>query len=137
MISKHHPSMFKTPKRLAVAACATAIAAGFQSIPTLAQDDLALEEVIVTATRRDESLQDVAVSVSAITRELGQAQVRRLEDLQLRFDMLQDENTWLNQTAAAKEAALMNEQATRLSLEGSVQSLKEQMSLMQGQLVTA
>ncbi len=63
--------------------------------------------------------------------------VRRLEDLQLRFDMLQDENTWLNQTAAAKEAALMNEQATRLSLEGSVQSLKEQMSLMQGQLVTA
>ena len=62
---------------------------------------------------------------------------RRLEDLQLRFDMLQDENTWLNQTAAAKEAALMNEQATRLSLEGSVQSLKEQMSLMQGQLVTA
>ena len=30
MISKHHPSMFKTPKRLAVAACAAAIAAGFQ-----------------------------------------------------------------------------------------------------------
>ena len=50
MISKHQPSMFKTQKRLAVAACAAAIAAGFQSIPTLAQD-AALEEVIVSATR--------------------------------------------------------------------------------------
>ena len=56
MISKHPSSMFKTPKRLMVAACAAAIGAGFQSIPTLAQSDLALEEVIVTATRRDESL---------------------------------------------------------------------------------
>jgi len=81
MISKHQPSMFKTTKRLTVAACAAAIAAGFQSIPTLAQN-ATLEEVIVSATRRDESIQDVAVSVAAITKELGQAQVRRLEDLQ-------------------------------------------------------
>ena len=66
-----------------VAACAAAVGAGFQSIPTLAQDDLALEEVIVTATRRDESLQDVAVSVSAIDAELDQATVRRLDDLQI------------------------------------------------------
>ena len=65
-----------------VAACAAAVGAGFQSIPTLAQSDLALEEVIVTATRRDESLQDVAVSVSAIDAELDQATVRRLDDLQ-------------------------------------------------------
>ena len=83
MIIKRQPLMFKTPKRLTVAACAAAIAAGFQSIPTLAQDGLALEEVIVTATRRSESLQDVAVSVAAITKELRQAQVRRLEDLSL------------------------------------------------------
>ena len=82
MISKHPSSMLKTPKRLLVAACAAAVGAGFQSIPTLAQDDLALEEVIVTATRRDESLQDVAVSVSAIDAELDQATVRRLDDLQ-------------------------------------------------------
>ena len=81
MIKKHPPLPFKSPRRLAVAACATAIAAGFQSIPTLAQN-AALEEVIVSATRRDESIQDVAVSVAAITKELGQAQVRRLEDLQ-------------------------------------------------------
>ena len=80
MIKKHPLSMFKSPKRLAVAACSAAIAASFQSIPTLAQD-VALEEVIVTATRRSESLQDVAVSVAAITKELKQAQVRRLEDI--------------------------------------------------------
>ena len=82
MISKHQPSMFKSPRRLIVTACAAAVGAGFQSIPTLAQSDLALEEVIVTATRRDESLQDVAVSVSAIDAELDQATVRRLDDLQ-------------------------------------------------------
>ena len=82
MINKHPSSMFKSPRRLIVAACAAAVGAGFQSIPTLAQSDLALEEVIVTATRRDESLQDVAVSVSAIDAELDQATVRRLDDLQ-------------------------------------------------------
>ncbi|MFK7732710.1 MAG: TonB-dependent receptor, partial [Pseudomonadales bacterium] len=41
-----------------------------------------LEEVIVTATKRSESIQDVAVSVSAIGAELGQADLRRLEDMQ-------------------------------------------------------
>ena len=81
MIKKHPSPNFNSPRRLTVVACAAAIAAGFQSIPTLAQDT-ALEEVIVSATRRDESIQDVAVSVAAITKELGQAQVRRLEDLQ-------------------------------------------------------
>ena len=73
MISKIQPTLFKTHKRLAVVACSAAIAASVQSIPSWAQSELALEEVIVTATRRDESLQDVAVSVSAIDAELGQA----------------------------------------------------------------
>lgn len=41
-----------------------------------------LEEVIVTATKRAESIQDVAVSVSAIGAELDQADLRRLEDMQ-------------------------------------------------------
>ena len=82
MISKIHPTLFKTHKRLAVVACSAAIAASVQSIPSWAQSELALEEVIVTATRRDESLQDIAVSVSAIDAELGQATVRRLDDLQ-------------------------------------------------------
>ena len=102
MISKHQPSTFKTPKRLTVAACAAAIAAGFQSIPTLAQD-AALEEVIVSATRRDESIQDVAVSVAAITKELGQAQVRRLEDLQT-FSP----STYIRRYPGAGSAAFIN-----------------------------
>lgn len=56
MIRKIQPTKFKTNKRLAVMACSAAIAAGVQSIPSWAQS-VALEEVIVTATRRDESLQ--------------------------------------------------------------------------------
>ena len=46
-------------------------------------------------------------------------------------------NSLLNQTATAREISLQAEQAKRLTLEGSVQTLKEQMNLMQGQLVTA
>ena len=102
MIKKYPLSLFKSPKRLAVAACSAAIAASFQSVPTLAQD-AALEEVIVTATRRDESLQDVAVSVAAITRELGQAQVRRLEDLQT-FSP----NTFIRRYPGAGSTAFIN-----------------------------
>ncbi|MEM8496705.1 MAG: TonB-dependent receptor [Pseudomonadota bacterium] len=41
-----------------------------------------LEEVIVTATKRSESIQDVSVSVSALGAELDQANLRRLEDMQ-------------------------------------------------------
>ena len=82
MIKQHHTRLSRTPKRLLTVACSAAIAAGFNSLPTIAQNELALEEVIVTATRRDESLQDVAVSVSAIDAELDQATLRRLDDLQ-------------------------------------------------------
>ena len=106
----------------------------------LPEDDLLRTNALRDAELRLQSLQNATRDCESGQRDRADhaaAAERRLEDLQLRFDMLQDENTWLNQTAAAKEAALMNEQATRLSLEGSVQSLKEQMSLMQGQLVTA
>jgi len=82
MIRKNHSNPLKTTRKLAVVACSAAIVASFQSAPSLAQNRVALEEVIVTATRRDESLQDIAVSVSAIDAELGQATVRRLDDLQ-------------------------------------------------------
>ena len=81
MIKKHHARLSKSPKRLLTVACSAAILTGVNSLPTLAQNEVALEEVIVTATRRNESLQDVAVSVAAITKELQQAQVRRMEDI--------------------------------------------------------
>ncbi|MEM1436408.1 MAG: TonB-dependent receptor, partial [Pseudomonadota bacterium] len=41
-----------------------------------------IEEVVVSARRRSESIQDVPVSVTAIERELRQANVRRPEDVQ-------------------------------------------------------
>ena len=43
---------------------------------------MVLEEVIVTARKRDESVQDVPLAVSTITKELNQASVRRLDDIQ-------------------------------------------------------
>jgi len=103
MIKKENQRLAKSPRRIAILACSAAIAASFQSLPTLAQNQAALEEVIVTATRRDESLQDVAVSVAAITRELGQAQVRRLEDLQT-FSP----NTFIRRYPGAGSTAFIN-----------------------------
>jgi len=41
-----------------------------------------LEEVIVTARKKDESVQDVPLAVSTISEELEQASVRRLDDIQ-------------------------------------------------------
>jgi iron complex outermembrane receptor protein len=41
-----------------------------------------LEEVVVTATRRSESIQDVAVSVTSLGKELDNASLRRLDDIQ-------------------------------------------------------
>jgi iron complex outermembrane receptor protein len=43
---------------------------------------LALEEVIVTARKREESIQDVPVSVTSIGKELKEASIRRLDDIQ-------------------------------------------------------
>ena len=47
-----------------------------------AEGILALEEVIVTATRRMESIQDVPISVTAIGEELQKSSLRRLDDIQ-------------------------------------------------------
>ncbi len=103
MIKQHHTRLSKSPKRLLTVACSAAILASFNSLPSIAQTELALEEVIVSATRRDESIQDVAVSVAAITRELGQAQVRRLEDLQT-FSP----STYIRRYPGAGSAAFIN-----------------------------
>ena len=47
-----------------------------------AKENLVLEEVIVTATKREQSLQDVAVAVTALSAELIQdAQINSSEDL--------------------------------------------------------
>ena len=66
MISKIQPTLFKTHKRLAVVACSAAIAASVQSIPSWAQSELALEEVIVFSRYREESLQEVPDTIVAL-----------------------------------------------------------------------
>ncbi|MGB2199544.1 MAG: TonB-dependent receptor plug domain-containing protein, partial [Luminiphilus sp.] len=51
------------------------------SVPALAQDTM--EEVVVTATKRSESIQDVPLAVSVVTGEIiERAEVRDLLDLQ-------------------------------------------------------
>ena len=52
-------------------------AAFTQNSPTLA-----LEEVIVTARKREESIQKVPVSVTSLDKELIEATLRRLDDIQ-------------------------------------------------------
>mmetsp|Transcript_7706 Transcript_7706/g.15423 ORF Transcript_7706/g.15423 Transcript_7706/m.15423 type:complete len:168 (-) Transcript_7706:301-804(-) len=66
----------------------------------------------------------------------GDAKLREVA-LQQQIDLLQEDNEWLNHSVIAKEEGLRTEQSMRIQLEASVHSLKEQMSLMQGQLVTA
>jgi len=64
---------------------------GVLSIGAWVSDDVAvyasersaiLEEVIVTARKKDESIQDVPLAVTAITDQLREGSVRRLEDIQ-------------------------------------------------------
>ena len=66
-------------------AIACALATTWAAITTLAvaqEESFALEEVIVTARKREESLQDIAVSVTAITEQLTRSSVRNLQDIQ-------------------------------------------------------
>jgi iron complex outermembrane recepter protein len=62
-----------------------AVAISIASLPAIAQDDLddfALEEVVVTAQKRAQSLQDVPISVSAVGGEkLAEAGIENLQDL--------------------------------------------------------
>ena len=66
-------------KRIAFAFLATAI---FTSFNDVTAQEVEVEEVVVTATRREESLQDVALSAQALTSEdLDAAQVTEMYDL--------------------------------------------------------
>jgi len=61
---------------------AVALTAIATSPGVFAEDGLALEEVMVTARKREESLQDIAVSVTSVTEELKAASLRDVKDLQ-------------------------------------------------------
>lgn len=76
-------SKFQPTSKILALASAVALASGFTSTPALAQKNtLKLEEVLVTARKRDESLQKVPVSVTALTEQLQIASVRTLRDIQ-------------------------------------------------------
>lgn len=69
-------------KRLAQLNCAVLLTTSTVFSPIALGNSAFLEEIVVTARKRDESIQDVPVSVSALGVELEQASVRRLDDIQ-------------------------------------------------------
>lgn len=71
--------------RLASLSLAAAVLTGTltMSLPSIgAERTNVIEEVIVTARKKDESIQDVPGAVSAITGQLKEQSVRRIEDIQ-------------------------------------------------------
>ncbi|MEP4147395.1 MAG: TonB-dependent receptor [Halioglobus sp.] len=74
-------SEFTLWRRSALLVCVSALAAPLTSSPLLAQE-LVLEEIIVTARKRVESLQETPVAVTALSNEaLREAGIRNLSDL--------------------------------------------------------
>ncbi|KZX59331.1 hypothetical protein A3709_13605 [Halioglobus sp. HI00S01] len=65
-----------------VLACAVA-ASGVTAPQAIAQSErVALEEVIVTARNREESMQDVPVTVNSLTKDLNRSTVRSVRDVE-------------------------------------------------------
>ena len=63
--------------------CALALAVSASALPSVAQESLVLEEIVVTSQLRTESLQDVSVSVTAMSGDkMMEAGITKLEDLQ-------------------------------------------------------
>jgi iron complex outermembrane receptor protein len=52
------------------------------AVSQVAQAQVVLEEIIVTARKREETIQNVPISVTSIGRELREASLRRLDDIQ-------------------------------------------------------
>ena len=96
----------------------------------------ALRDAQAALERMQNSTKSCAELAASHANELQAAEQERTS-LQYKLEELTELNSMLNQTATAREIALRDEQVKRLTLEGSVQTLKEQMNLMQGQLVTA
>ncbi len=71
-----------TKMALPLSAMALAISAVNTPAAVAQEAGLVLEEIIVTARKREESIQDVPVSVTSIGRELKEATLRRLDDVQ-------------------------------------------------------
>ncbi|WP_317932278.1 TonB-dependent receptor [Halioxenophilus sp. WMMB6] len=78
------PRILQSRNLLTIAIASTTLGV---TTPTFAQSDsehmLVLEEIIVTARRKDENLQDVPITVNAVSEQaLSDLNIRKLEDLQ-------------------------------------------------------
>ena len=58
---------FPTPNRLSLAILTISLGIGIDGIPVALAQGASLEEVIVTARKRDENLMDIPESVSALS----------------------------------------------------------------------
>ena len=81
-----HKIQSNTKRKLALLPCAILAATGGMFSPVAFSETAIIEEIVVTARKRSESIQDVPVSVTAIDKELKEANVRRIEDVQ-NFDI--------------------------------------------------
>lgn len=52
------------------------------SVPAIAEESLAIEEIIVTARKKEESVQDVPISMTALSKELQDSTIRDLADIE-------------------------------------------------------
>ena len=52
------------------------------SVPTIAEESLAIEEIIVTARKKQESVQDVPIAMTALSAELRDPTIRDLADIE-------------------------------------------------------
>ena len=86
--------MYRFVRATCLSLATVPLALSFTAIPVFAQNEgssvLELEEIVVTARRRDESLQDIPIAITAFGREqLDNAGFRGLEDLSLQVAGLQ------------------------------------------------
>ena len=80
----HNPKPGIKHKPLAAALALASASAAVSPVAVAESQTATIEEVVVTARRRDESLSDVPLAVSAMGREmLAQRQVRTDSDLQM------------------------------------------------------
>jgi iron complex outermembrane receptor protein len=114
-------SKFQPPSTILALASAVAMASAISAPTAVAQGQtLALEEVIVTARRRSESLQEVPISVTALTAELNNPSIRNLRDIEGYSPNVTIDNSGAGPGAAAISIRGVSYQEVDKSLDPSV-----------------
>jgi iron complex outermembrane receptor protein len=114
-------SKFQPPSAILTLASAVAMASAISTTTAVAQENrLMLEEVIVTARKRDESLQEVPVSVTALTAELTKPSIRTLRDIEGYSPNVTIDNSGAGPGAAAISIRGVSYQEVDKSLDPSV-----------------